>query len=235
MKVLIIVPAYNEEKNIAGSIENLYAENPDWDIVVINDGSLDDTSSAAQSTSKAFVVNLPCNLGIGGAVQTGFRFAAAFGYDAAVQYDGDGQHIASEIKPLLKPLENKECDVVIGSRFAKRHDGWKSSFLRRIGIKVFELLNSMLIMQKITDNTSGFRAYNRAAIEFLSRIYPTDYPEPEAVILLGRNGFKIKEIPVAMKKRQWGRSSISGLRSVYYMTKVILAIFITSIRKRIRK
>ncbi len=235
MKVLIIVPAYNEEKNIVESIENLYNENPEWDIVVINDGSTDKTAQAANSTQKAFIVNLPCNLGIGGAVQTGFVFARNYGYDAAVQYDGDGQHIASEIHKLLELLENGDCDVAIGSRFAYKHDGWKSSFLRRIGIKVFEILNSALIMQRITDNTSGFRAYNRQAIEFVSRIYPTDYPEPEAVILLGKNSFKFKEVPVVMKKRQWGRSSIVGMKSVYYMLKVILAILITSIRKKIRK
>lgn len=235
MRTLIIVPAYNEEENIVESIKSLNIENPEWDIVVINDGSTDKTAEAAASTSNAFVVNLPCNLGIGGAVQTGFLFASYFDYDAAVQFDGDGQHIASEIPKLLALLEGNECDVVVGSRFAEKHDGWKSSFSRRIGIKIFEWLNSILIMQRITDNTSGFRAYNKQAIEFLSRIYPMDYPEPEAIILLGKNGFRIKEIPVVMKKRELGRSSISGLKSAYYMVKVILAIIITSIRKRIRK
>jgi glycosyltransferase involved in cell wall biosynthesis len=232
MKILIIVPAYNEEQNIVSVINSLKNENQSWNIVVVNDGSADETGRLSEMTGMAYTVNLPCNLGIGGAVQTGFMFAYRNNYDIAVQVDGDGQHIASEINKLIKPVLNDECDVVIGSRFFTKHDGWKSSFARRIGIKIFEVINSLLISQRITDNTSGFRAYNKRAIEFLSKYYPMDYPEPEAVILLGKNKFKIKEIPAEMKERNLGRSSIFGYKSIYYMIKVLLAELVTFMRAK---
>lgn len=234
-KILIIVPAFNEAGTIVSLVEQLSNENPLWDILIVNDGSTDDTGKLAISTGMAIVVNLPINLGIGGAVQAGFKFAERYGYDMAVQCDGDGQHKPSEITKLLEPLMHNKADVVIGSRFCEPHDGWKSTFFRRTGIKVFEVVNSLLIQQRITDNTSGFRAYNKEAIAFLAENYPTDYPEPEAIILLGCNGFRLQEVFVEMQDRQYGRSSISGLRTVYYMMKVLLAIAITSCRPKAKK
>lgn len=235
MKALVIIPAYNEAANIAAVIEAIKLQDPSLDIIVVNDGSSDNTGPIAEATGKTRVINLAVNLGIGGAVQTGLKFARDNNYDIAVQFDGDGQHIASEISKLLAGIKNNEADVVIGSRFCYKHDGWKSSFLRRFGIKIFERINSVLIGQNITDNTSGFRAYNKKAISFLADNFPTDYPEPETIILLGRNGFKIKEAPVEMQERRGGASSISGLKTVYYMIKVLLAISMVSIRPKIVK
>ena len=232
-KILIIVPAFNEAKNILNVINSLKNENNFWDIIVINDGSSDETGYIANSSGKAFVINLIFNLGIGGAVQTGFKFAYRNGYDIAIQFDGDGQHIASEVNKLLNPIIEGSADVVIGSRFLGKNNGWKSTLSRRIGIKTFYLINSILIKQKITDNTSGFRAYNKRAIKFLSANYPTDYPEPEAVILLGRNGFVINEVFTPMKQREGGKSSIYGIKSAYYMIKVLLSVFFTFVRPKI--
>nr|WP_279342343.1 glycosyltransferase family 2 protein [Geotalea sp. SG265] len=229
--VLVIVPAFNEEANIAGVIAELKSCNVDLDILVINDGSTDNTSAVAAGTGQALVLDLPKNLGIGGAVRTGFKFASRQGYQTAIQFDGDGQHIAAEIHKLLTPLKEYRAHMVIGSRFLGNHDGFRSTFIRRIGIKVFQIVNSLLIGQLITDNTSGFRAYDRKAIEFLARWYPVDYPEPEAVILLGRNGLMITEKPVLMRERRDGSSSIAGVISVYYMLKVLLAVLMTALRK----
>lgn len=233
-KIVIIIPAYNEEKNITKVIESLSSLNIYADLFIINDGSTDNTSIVVKKTQKAELISLKKNLGIGGAVQTGFKIAKIYNYDIAVQFDGDGQHNAYEILKLIEPLNANEADVVVGSRFIN-NNGFRSTFLRRIGIKLFEILNLLLINQKIKDNTSGFRAYNKRAIDFLADNYPQDYPEPEAIILLGRNNFRIKEIPTLMNIREHGKSSISGLISVYYMIKVILSIFITFLRKRERK
>ena len=177
---------------------------------MVNDGSWDGTYEAAKATRQALMVNLPNNLGIGGAVQTGFKWAARHGYRIAIQFDGDGQHIAAEIPKLLAALKEKKAGMVIGSRFIERHSGYRSTFVRRLGIRVFKAVNSLLIGQTITDNTSGFRAYDRRTIEFLARHYPVDYPEPEAVILLGKNGFPIAEVFTRMRERQSGGSSITG-------------------------
>jgi len=233
VKILAIVPAYNEENSIAGVIEDIKNENAQLDIVIINDGSKDKTKEVAESTKKAFVVNLVSNLGIGGAVQTGFKFANDNNYDIAFQFDGDGQHLASEISKIIQPIKNNEADFVIGSRFTENHDGWKSSFLRRIGINFFRMLNSLIIKQKITDNTSGFRAYNKKAIKFLAFNYPQDYPEPENVIMMGKNGFKILEVFTLMQERTGGISSISITGGAYYMIKVTLAIFMTALRPKV--
>jgi len=233
-KILIIVPAFNESKNILNVLSSLKNENSDWDIVVIDDGSTDGTGGLTEQSGLASVVSLIYNLGIGGAVQTGFKFAKMNGYDIAVQFDGDGQHLAGEIPKILQPVLDGTADVVIGSRFLGKNAGWKSTYFRRLGIRIFYIINSVLINQKITDNTSGFRAYNKKAISFLAENYPTDYPEPEAVILLGRNGFTIREIFTLMKKREGGKSSIYGIKSVYYMLKVLLAIFLTTVRPKIK-
>ncbi len=234
MKILVIVPAYNEEEAISDVIKDLRTNFSEADILVINDGSRDKTSEIAKE-NEALVVDLPANLGIGGAVQTGLKFALRYGYDIAIQFDGDGQHIASEIPKLIEPIKSNIADAVIGSRFLKESPSdFKSTLGRRIGIKFFEILNTILIRKHITDNTSGFRAYNREAIEFMAYNYPTDYPEPEAVILLGRNRFRLIEVPVRMKERSCGKSSIFGFRVVYYMVKVTLSIVMTALRYRIR-
>ena len=236
IKVCVVVPAYNEEANIAAVIRELKSYRDDFTIVVINDGSTDLTGRVAEDTGQAVVLNLPCNLGIGGGVQTGFRYAARNEYDVAIQFDGDGQHVASEIGKILDPIVAGQADVVIGSRFmAGSKSAFQSTFARRVGIQMFSLLNSMIIGQKITDNTSGFRAYGRPAFCMLARYYPVDYPEPEAVILLGKNGFRIKEVPVQMRARMAGQSSISGLKSAYYMFKVLTSIVIAAIRPPLKR
>jgi glycosyltransferase involved in cell wall biosynthesis len=233
-KILIIVPAYNEANSIVSVIESLNRTNSAWDIMIVNDCSTDNTGSLAEKTGKAYVVNLPCNLGVGGAVQTGFKFASRNNYEYAVKFDGDGQHRAEEIESLLEPVLNNTSDVVIGSRFIENQHGFKSTRLRRIGIALFRLVNSLLISQEITDNTSGFRAYNRKAIKFLADHYPSfDYPEPEEVILLKKNDFSIQETFAAMRERQKGQSSISSTKSFYYIVKVLLAVIMTSIRPKI--
>lgn len=232
-KVLVIIPAYNEAETIASLLQQIHHENPSWDILVVNDASKDETEAIAKATGLARVVSLPFNLGIGGAVQTGFKYAFRNGYDVALQFDGDGQHPVSEIKNLVDLIERDEADVVIGSRFNKKQNGVKTHYLRRTGIKIFEWFSFVLIRQRITDHTSGFRAYNRKAFTFLASNYPTDYPEPEVVILLGKNKFRMKETFTQMLERQGGISSIPIAKGPYYMIKVLLAMFMASIRSRI--
>ncbi len=231
-RVLIVVPAFNEADVISVVIKDLKKENLLWDIAVINDCSNDDTSVLARSTGEAAVIDLPCNLGIGGAVQTGFIYAERNNYDIVIKFDGDGQHRAEEIKDILSPLESGEADMVIGSRFCAKDAGFKSTFLRRTGIRIFRIVNSLLIGQKVTDNTSGFRAYSRDVVKVLAKNYPTDFPEPEEVILLGCRNFAIKEVFVKMRERQGGTSSISGFKSTYYMIKVLLAVIMCAVRNR---
>jgi len=233
-KILIIVPAFNEEDNISQVMASLKKKVAYADVMVINDGSSDNTASIVCNISAKSLISLPVNLGIGGAVQTGFIYAQRYNYDIAVQFDGDGQHLASEIDKLLSPIIKHETDVVIGSRFTRKGlDTYRSTPLRLLGIKMFKFINSLLIGQRITDNTSGFRAYNRRAIEFLAQNYPMDYPEPEAVILLGKNHFRLKEVYTRMAPRDGGVSSISGFDSVYYMVKVFLAVFMNALRSPI--
>jgi glycosyltransferase involved in cell wall biosynthesis len=231
-RTLIIVPAFNEAENIESVIRSLNAKNRDWDIVIINDASTDNTSEIAKSTKMAYVVDLPVNLGIGGSVQTGFKFAKQKGYDIALQFDGDGQHQVEEIEKLLQIIMNDEADVAIGSRFNKKHEGFKSSVLRRVGIKIFEWLSFLLIRQRITDHTSGFRAFNKKAIHFLAVNYPSDYPEPEVVVTLGKNNFRMKEVFTQMQERQGGVSSISFTKGPYYMIKVMLSMIMAAIRSK---
>lgn len=234
-QILIIIPAYNEEKNIRNVIKSIKDFNADYKCLVINDGSRDNTQHEAESNGLATVIELPSNLGIGGAVQTGFKYALYENFDYAIQFDGDGQHLANEIPAILAALQNDKADVCIGSRFVEKTFGFQSTFMRRIGIRIFSLMNLLLIRKKITDSTSGFRAYNKEAIEFLAANYPTDYPEPETIILLGKNDFRICEVPVEMVERQGGESSISGLKSAHYMIKVILAMLMTAQRQKIRR
>lgn len=232
-KILVIVPAYNEAENIGAVIQKLHDENDKWDVLVINDSSHDNTSAIARETGHAEVIDLPFNLGIGGCVQTGFRYARYNNYDYALQFDGDGQHRAEEIHKLLEIVINNEADVAIGSRFSRKHNGFKSSSPRRVGIRMFEWFSYLLIHQHITDHTSGFRAYNRKAVCFLADHYPSDYPEPEVVILLGKNGFRMKETFTQMHERKGGVSSIPLTKGPYYMIKVMLAMFMSAIRSKI--
>ncbi len=228
MKTLIIVPAYNEEGNIENVIARIRRASSEYDIVVINDCSKDRTKEKAEACGVP-VVSLPVNLGIGGAVQTGFLYAYYNQYDVALQLDGDGQHNPEYVKELIAPIEKGEADVVIGSRFIQRK-GFQSHWLRRVGIRTFQVLNNLLLKQNITDSTSGFRAYNAAAIRLLQRLYPSDFPEPEALFILKRCGFHIVEIPVEMNSREAGISSISGFKSLYYMIKVTTSIIIEFMR-----
>ena len=223
-KRLVIVPAFNEEKNIGQVVDDILGAGLGLDVVVIDDGSQDRSGEVARAHG-ARVIKLPFNLGIGGAVQTGLKFALRYGYEVAIQIDGDGQHVPAEIPHLLAPIQRREADVVIGSRYLGAHH-YRTPLLRRAGMIIFSAVNSLLIGQRITDNTSGFRAFNRRAIEFLCHHYPSDYPEPEAVVILGRNGFRLQESAVQMRQRLAGESSINSLRSVYYMVKVLLAILV---------
>jgi glycosyltransferase involved in cell wall biosynthesis len=234
-KILAIVPAFNEENTIVGVIESLASGAIRADILVVNDDSADETSKRARETGKAMVIDLSQNLGIGGCVQTGFRFAVENNYDTAFQFDADGQHQASDLPALLGPLGNDETDVVIGSRFISNNDGYRSSFPRRLGIRILSVTTRVLIGQGISDCTSGFRAYNRKAIAFFAENYPVDYPEPEAIIMLGKNGFRIREVGVNMLPRQGGKSSISFRRGTfYYMIKVMLGMAMTAVRPKIQ-
>ena len=236
IKVAIIIPCYNESESICGVLEELHSIYPDYDYIVINDYSTDNTLEIATKSNFATVIDLPCNLGIGGAVQTGLKYARDYNYDYAVKFDGDGQHIAHEIGLLLNLVSKTKVNVAIGSRFLKVDDGFKSTFARRVGIKMFSIINSIFIIQHITDNTSGFRAYDKKSIKFLARYYPSfDYPEPEEVVLLGKNGFRIKEVAIKMRARQGGVSSISGLKSIYFMVKVIFAVLMVAFRPRLIK
>lgn len=234
MKTLIIIPAYNEAASIEQIILEIRMVYPEYDILVVNDASTDDSARIAEKTGLAAVISLPFNLGIGGAVQTGFMYAREKGYDIALQFDGDGQHKVTEIIKLVKVLEEGKADVVIGSRFNKKSEGFTTpNLLRRLGIRIFHMVSYLMIHQRITDHTSGFRAYNRRALCFLAENYPTDYPEPEVVILLGRNHFVMKEVFTQMLRRQGGVSSIPVAKGPYYMTKVLLAMFMAAIRSRI--
>ena len=230
MKTLVVIPAYNERESIVSTVERLKKEAPGLDYVVINDCSKDDTAQLLSAHGMHFI-DLPVNLGIGGAVQTGYRYALAHGYDAAVQVDGDGQHDPAFLSVMAKTLEEERADMVIGSRFI-RHEGFQSSFARRVGILYFTRLIRLLTGKTITDPTSGLRMIGRKGIAMFAKEYPRDYPEPESVVELLRSGGKVLEIPVVMRERQGGTSSIRFRNSVYYMIKVTLAILIACIRKQ---
>lgn len=229
MKTLIIVPAFNEEASLPGVIEDLKTHAPDADILVVNDGSRDKTSRIARDRGVA-VLDLPYNLGIGGAVQTGYLYALRRGYDIAVQFDGDGQHRGAELKKILGPLQDGTADMVTGSRFLAG-SGYKAPIFRKMGIWIFSFVLSRITGMTVTDSTSGFRAANRRVIEFFARNYPDDYPEVESLVLLHKTGMRVRETPVVMQERTGGSSSITPLRSMYYMTKVLMAVFIDLLKK----
>lgn len=224
MKCLIIIPAYNEAANIEKVINNIVQNYPQYDYVIINDGSTDKTEKVCINAGYQ-VLNLPINMGIGGAVQTGYRYAKKNNYDAAVQIDGDGQHDVAFLEDMLKLLESGEADVVIGSRFVQK-EGFQSSQIRRVGIRFLSILARILTGVQIRDITSGYRVVNRRFIEIYANDYPTDYPEPEAMIIAAVYGGIIKEYPVIMRERENGTSSITFKKSVYYMIKVTLAMLV---------
>jgi len=228
MRTLIIVPAFNEVRSLPALIRSLHLHCEGCDVVVIDDGSTDGTRQAL--TGLARVVSLPCNLGIGGAVQTGIQIALREGYDIAMQVDGDGQHPAEEVGKLLAALHETGCDLVVGTRF-RAAGGFKSTLARRAAIYLFSTFLSRVCGTRITDATSGFRAMNRRAIQLLARRYSEDYPEVEALVVAHRAGLRIAEVPVLMSERTAGKSSIGSLKSVIYMVKVPLAIFMNLLRR----
>ena len=230
MKILVIIPAYNEQDSIINVIKKLKKDCPRADYVVINDCSKDNTLSVLKENNTSFV-NLPINLGIGGGVQTGYKYALENGYDIAIQIDGDGQHDTAYLDKVIAPIEEGVADIAIGSRFIDK-EGFQSSGMRRAGIKFLSALIKICCGTKVRDVTSGFRAVNRKYIKMYAYDYPTDYPEPEAIVQASVDGAKIAEVPVIMKERETGQSSIYAWKSIYYMIKVSLAIIICRISKR---
>ena len=229
MKVLVIVPAYNEEESIKKVVNEIKSKNKDVDVIVVNDGSKDTTVKEAKNT-EALVVDLPCNLGIGGAVQTGYLYAYNNNYDIAIQIDGDGQHDPSYIKQMVEIIQKKQADMVIGSRFIEK-TCYKQTFMRKLGNNVLSFIIRILTGKKIYDTTSGYRASNREIIKRFANSYPFDYPEPDTNLQLIVSKKVIKEIPVEMRPRTTGKSFASPLKSVQYMIKVSLALFIARLRK----
>ena len=237
MKVAVIIPCFNEQDNIINVIDDILNNIPkdeDWQAIVVNDCSTDETLAVLEADGRAVILDLPCNLGVGAAVQTGFRYAQANNFDFALKFDGDGQHRADCIPVLLEVLKNDQADFVIGSRFAGNNiQGFKSTSLRRIGIRIFQVLIKSISGYSPSDPTSGFRAYNRKALKFATRYYPSfDYPEPEELVLMKKNNFRIKDVFTEMRERQGGVSSISLLKSIYYMFKVGFAILMVASRPK---
>ncbi|MDD7770237.1 glycosyltransferase family 2 protein [Suipraeoptans intestinalis] len=230
MKKLIIIPAYNEEENIEKTVTSIQRDAKEFDYVVINDCSTDRTRKICEEKGYN-IVNLPINLGIGGAVQTGYKYARRYDYDMAVQVDGDGQHDPEFLNEMADYIANNKVDMVIGSRFIEKR-GFQSSLPRRMGIKFFSVLIRLLTGSTITDPTSGLRMVGRNVIEIFAKDYPKDYPEPESVVAVLGKRLIVKEIPVIMHEREGGVSSISPKKSIYYMIKVTLAILIEKIRKQ---
>jgi glycosyltransferase involved in cell wall biosynthesis len=228
-RTVALVPAFDEEEAIGAVVAEIRAFDPAIDVVVVDDGSGDATAEAAKAAG-AVIVRLPFNLGIGAAVQTGFRYALEQGYDVAVRLDGDGQHDPTELPKLLAPLERGEADVVTGSRF-RGEGSYRPPLGRRLGITWFAKLVSLLSRQRVTDTTSGFQALNRAAIALFARDYPSDYPEVEATVLLLKHRLRLSEVQVEMRERETGSSSITFLSSLYYAVKVTLALFVGMARR----
>jgi glycosyltransferase involved in cell wall biosynthesis len=230
-RTLAIVPALNEERAVGRVIGEIRQFDPEIDVLVIDDGSSDRTALVAEAEG-ARVVRLPFNLGIGGAMQTGFRYAFEHGFEIAVQIDGDGQHDASQLGTLLAPLLADEADVVIGSRFANGGI-YAAGRPRRLGIRLFAALASLLCRQRLTDTTSGFRAVNRRGICLFARDYPHDYPEVEAIVMAVKQKLRLTEVPVSMRRRDSGTSSITTAQALYYVVKVTLAMVVGLTRKNV--
>jgi len=235
MKVLVIIPAYNEELNIKNTCEKLekIKDKLDFelDYIVINDGSLDNTEKVCLD-NKLPMISLVHNLGIGGAVQTGYKHALKNDYDIAIQFDGDGQHDANYIKNLVEPIVSGEAQMTIGSRYVSELSEFKSTKIRQLGITILSFILKITTGKKIYDMTSGFRAVNKDIIKIFSSDYPNDYPEPETIVGVIKKGYIVKEIPVKMHEREHGKSSITPLKSIYYMVKVSYAMIVRSIIER---
>lgn len=227
LRCLVIVPAWNESKTVGKLVHRLKRFLPEYDVLVVDDGSTDTTALEVPADAK--VVSLPFNLGIGGAMQTGYRYAAIHGYDAAVQVDGDGQHRPSEVRQLVEHLHRQKADLVVGSRFATPNN-YHQPFTRRFGCLLLGWLVRMLTGLRITDSTSGFRAVSQRVIRAFAHWYPEDYPEPEVILLLHRAGFRVEEIPTQMRRRAAGTTSIPFFRGVYYVIKVVTCLLLDLLR-----
>jgi glycosyltransferase involved in cell wall biosynthesis len=230
LRKIAIVPALNEERSIAAVIAEIRAADPEFEVVVIDDGSTDRTAAVA-SENGARVISLPFNLGIGGAVQTGLKYARDHNFDVSVQIDADGQHDPSELSKLLVPLIAGEADVVVGSRFLGEKV-YKAPMVRRIGIRFFARIVSAVVGQRLTDTSSSFRAFGRRAIAYFARDYPHGFVETvEATVIGARCGLRVKEVPVVMRQRVLGQSSLTLPLSIYYSIKVLVAVFVGIFRR----
>ena len=229
-RVVVIIPALNEADTIRDVIASLRDRVPDYDIVVVDDGSTDNTAAAVAACDGAVLLRLPYNLGIGAAMQTGYKYACRNGYDVAVQCDADGQHPVNRIESLVERLEEGDADLVIGSRYVA-DSAYQPTWPRRLGKSILSRLVHLVVPEGITDTTSGFRAANRKALAVFAQHYPDDYPEAEALVILHKHGMRPVEIPVEMSERQGGQTSIAPRHAGYYMVKVGLAIFIDVFRK----
>ncbi len=236
MKILLIIPAYNEEENILGVIHSIdeynQKEEKKLDYIVINDGSKDNTEKILQENDIPHIC-LVQNIGIGGAVQTGYQYAKEKGYDIAVQFDGDGQHDIDYVKTICKPIIEKKTDMCIGTRYLdKTTSQFQSTFMRRLGSKIISFFIKITCKRKITDPTSGFRAVNKNLIQEFAQDYPAEYPEPESTVCILKKGYEVLEIPVSMKERRGGKSSIRFWKTADYMFKVCFAIILDSINNK---
>ena len=234
MKILIIIPCYNEEENIERVVANLKQAAPEADYLIVNDCSTDRSAAICRDNGFSYV-SLPVNLGIGGGVQCGYLYAREHGYDITVQMDGDGQHDPAYLDAIVEPVLRGELDMCIGSRFIKK-EGFQTSFMRRVGIHFLSGMILLLSGNHVRDVTSGFRATNARMTAYFAEHYASDYPEPEAILAASLAGFRVGETPVVMQERQGGVSSINAVKSVYYMVKVSLSLIINRLSiKRIRR
>ena len=231
-RALVVVPAYNEAEAIGRTVRDLRRHAPWADVLVVNDGSADDTAEVAREAG-AKVLDLPVNLGIGGAVQTGFRYAYENDYDLVFQFDGDGQHRARRLAELARPILAAEADLVVGSRFL-RPRGMTAQRSRWAGIKILAAAVRLVTGMRITDPTSGFRGGGRKVIQLFAHTYPQDYPEPESLVLVHKQGFRVLEVPATMRRRRGGVSSINFLKGIYYMAKVLLAVMMEALKAPVR-
>jgi len=237
VKCLVVIPAYNEEGKIASVIQGVKKSFSGMDVLVVDDGSSDETPHQAMEAGAKVILH-PFNLGYGTALQTGYRYALKEGYEVLVQMDGDGQHDPSSIQELLGVIQRGEADMVIGSRFLKTKSTvgsgkiYPASFIRRLGMRVFGTITSLIVQQKITDSTSGYQAMNHRVLEWVSSDkFPWDYPDADVIIMLHRAGFRIKEVPVHMFENQNKKSMHSGWKPIYYVFKMLLSIMVTLMRK----
>lgn len=230
LKILVLIPCYNEEESIAGVVQRLRESCPEADHLVINDCSTDRSAEILQKNGCSYL-NLPINLGIGGGVQCGYRYARENGYDITVQMDGDGQHDPAYLQAVIDPVARGELDMCIGSRFITK-EGFQTSFMRRLGINFLSALIFVLTGKKVRDVTSGYRACGRELTAFFAEHYAQDYPEPEAIVMAVQHGCRVGEAPVVMVERQGGVSSINALKSVYYMVKVTVSLIIVRLSGR---